>query len=439
MVLRTEYRQYETRPLDCWQKAKELRLKHYQDLATAKEKGKLLVCGGGHAFPSLPAGLGEYEHLAGEPYAASIGADPSFSLQCLEAVEAQGFARDMCAYYRNYLGSELLSRFYFTGGQFPKPDFCIQLHVCDMHGKWYQQVTERFDIPYFPIDHLATPPGFEGEEARVKYVASQLYDAIEWMQKITGRKYDDEKLIEATNNDILSSTLWAEVALMNQAIPGTLDLKTMYSLYSLCIFMRYKKESVEFYRVLRDEIRDRVKNRIAALATERCRLLHDSEPPWSFLHLYRYLEKFGAVCIGSMYCFGLGGALREEGGVFVAAGIPKEGIPFKNRDEVVDFLARWYLMHFLSQYMHYPTIRSQTLKRMVEQWHGGGIVFHLNRGCPGTAVGQMENRLALLQAGIPVMTYEGSSADRRDVDERQTLDRVDAFMESLGLSKIPNT
>ena len=52
------------------------------------------------------------------------------------------------------------------------------------------------------------------------------------------------------------------------------------------------------------------------------------------------------------------------------------------------------------------------------------------------AFGQMENRLALLKAGYPVVTYEGNMADPREFDEVQALDRIEAFLQSLGLQKL---
>ena len=39
----TTQQKYKTKPLDCWQWGKELRLEAYQDLVTGHEKGKLLV------------------------------------------------------------------------------------------------------------------------------------------------------------------------------------------------------------------------------------------------------------------------------------------------------------------------------------------------------------------------------------------------------------
>ncbi|MDO8635395.1 MAG: benzoyl-CoA reductase, bzd-type, subunit O, partial [Dehalococcoidia bacterium] len=144
-------RLYKTAPLHSWKTAKALRMKHYHEVMEARGKGKLIVSGGTEGFVGLPAGLGDYVYLGGEPYGATIGSDPQFSQICSEAVEARGFARDLCSYMRNYWGSMFLNRFYF-GGEFPKPDFCLQMNFCDSHAKWYQLVSDYYGVPYFSID-----------------------------------------------------------------------------------------------------------------------------------------------------------------------------------------------------------------------------------------------------------------------------------------------
>ncbi len=81
-------------------------------------------------------------------------------------------------------------------------------------------------------------------------------------------------------------------------------------------------------------------------------------------------------------------------------------------------------------------VKSEYMLQFVKEWKVNGIIFNLNRGCEGTAVGQMENRLALLDAGIPVVTYEGNMADPRDFDYARTLSRIEVFLENQGLKKI---
>ena len=118
----------------------------------------------------------------------------------------------------------------------------------------------------------------------------QLHDAIERLEKITGRTFQDELFFEAADNQFESSTLWPKVCMLNQAIPAPIDEKSMFSLYVLAVLNKSSREHVEFYRELLDEVKDRVDRGIAALATERKRIMSDCPPPWGFLKIFRYLE-----------------------------------------------------------------------------------------------------------------------------------------------------
>jgi benzoyl-CoA reductase subunit B len=62
-------------------------------------------------------------------------------------------------------------------------------------------------------------------------------------------------------------------------------------------------------------------------------------------------------------------------------------------------------------------------------------MLHYNRGCEGLTLGIAENRLGLIEAGYPVMTFEGNMGDEREFDLNRTMARVDAFMETLDLKK----
>jgi benzoyl-CoA reductase subunit B len=436
-VAKATSQRWQTRPLESWQKCKELRLDAYKEIATAREEGKLVATGSVGESVILPAGLGPFVHLGAEPYGASVSADPGLAQACTEAYEARGFARDTCAYFRNYLGSMYLDRYCF-GGRFPKPDIIIQTHTCDSHAKWFQIVAEHYGMPFFGLDVMPGPSHGPGLDRRVQYLAEQLYDCIEWMEKVTGREYEDELFIEAIHDECEAETLFAESCYLNQAIPAPLDQKMLFTLYAPAAAFRYKKESVEFYRMLRDEVKERADNQIAAVASERCRLLHDSQPPWFFLRLYRIMEQYGAVCVGSQYCYTFSNLILDEDGHWVPGKTPREaGIELRTRDDAV----RYYAWKSVSRpawegMFHMATYKSHHILTMVDQWHVDGVIIHLNRGCEGLDQHQLETRLALLRAGIPTMTYEGNMADKREFDEAQVIDRLESFMESLGLRKL---
>lgn len=427
---------YPTEKLKCWNKAKKIREDYYKNFAD-KDKEGIRWVGGAWSFDAVPAGLGEdVYNMTGEPYGATTAWNKEFALECQEAVEKAGYARDLCSYMRNYWGSILLNK-YAWGGKFPKPDFIWQDHICCSHAKWYQVVSElEGGIPYFCVD-VSVGPYHELNQSKIKYVVEQLKDGIEFMEKVTGREYDDELLIKAVNNEFRSTSTWAEICCYNKNIPAPLDEKTMYSLYVLGTLMKHSKIVADFYEELRDEVKDRVKRGIAAVANEQCRVMTDTQPPWAFLKVFRYMEKYGCVSIGSLYTFGLIGMWEvKEDGTWGPKTTPQEkGIEITNRDEALKTLVEWNLAKPEWQHFYHPKYKSEMMIRIAKEWKLNGVMLHYNRGCEGLSLGIAENRLAILNAGFPVMVFEGNMGDEREFDEAKTIARIDAFMETLGFEK----
>ncbi|AGL00079.1 benzoyl-CoA reductase, bzd-type, subunit O [Desulfoscipio gibsoniae] len=429
---------YPTESLKCWNKAKELREEYYLNYRDAKKNGGIRWAGGAWSFDAVPQGLGDdVYNITSEPYAASIAANKELAVQCMEATEKAGYARDLCAYMRIYVGSILLDK-YLWGGAYPKPDFIWQDHICCGHSKLYQVVRDlEPDVPMFSIDVSAGPYDVI-KDHQIKYIVDQLSEGIEWLEKVTGRKFDDEKYIKAVKNECLTTSLWAEICSLNRATPAPLDEKSMYTLYVFGTLGKSNEKYVEFYRELLDEVKDRVARGIAAVGNEQCRLISDSQPPWGFLKVFRYLESYGAVSIGSIYTFGLGGIWEDKpDGTWGARTTPMEnGIEIKTREQALWINAEWNLSKPLWQHFYHPKYKTEIMKRIYDEWNANGIILHYNRGCEGTSLGVAENRLGLMKAGCPVMTYEGNMGDEREFDEVATMSRIDTFMENLGVKKL---
>ena len=428
---------YPTEQLKCWKKAKELREQYYINFAKAKEKGGLRWSGSAWALDAIPAGLGnDVYSLTGEPYGATIAVDKKFNKECQDAAESYGFARDLCAYMRTYWGSIILNKYPF-GGEFPKPDFNFQTQICCSHAKWYQAASKlEHDTPTFFID-VSVGAYKDLTTERLDYVTNQGLEACEWLEKTTGRKFNDELFIEAVKNEMRSTSLWAAICAENKAKPAPLDEKTMYSLYVLATLSKSSKWCADFYQECLDEVKDRVARGIAAVPNERCRVMSDTQPPWAFLKIFRYLEEFGAVSIGSLYTFGLEGTWEtREDGSWMPRTLPwKKGIEINDRATALRLYADWNLSKPLWQHFFDPSLKTEMMKYIVKHWGVDGVMIHMNRGCEGLSMGIMENRLGLAAAGIPVMTYEGNMGDEREFDMVRAQNRVDSFMETLNLKR----
>lgn len=434
---------YKTKGLDCWGKAKELRLKYYKDYAEAHDRGGLRWEGGAWTFDAVPQALkGEVHGLTEEPYGASCGANPTVQVRYQEAAEGKwGCARDLCAYLRNYWGSIVLDEFVF-GGKWPKADFIFQNHICCSHSKWLQVADEieGGNIPYFSFDVGVGPYDKIGER-QINYVVEQLYDGIEFLEKKTGRKIDDEKLIQNVNNTYRSACYWSKACELNKAIPAPLDEKTMFSLYVLGTLEKSNKEIADFYeKELYPEVKDRVANQIAAVGEERCRIFGDSQPPWAFLNIFRYMEKYGVVSSANLYTFSLIGwwKVDEKGNLVPYPTLEEQGITIKDRDQALRLLTEGELKGKLMWAPFYGAkYKNDLTTKIAKQWKCDAAIIHLNRGCEGTAQHQMEMKIALANMGLPVMTFEGNMADEREFDEARTKRFVDLFLtETLGLKKL---
>ena len=430
---------FPTEPLRLWNKAKELRQEYYRNYAQAHDQGGLRYAGGAWTLDAVPAGLGDDVYpLTGEPYGAACAHDREFSQRCLEAAASQGHARDLCAYLRNYWGSIILDQYAF-GGPFPRPDFVWQGHICCSHAKWYQVAAElEQGTPMFCLDLAVGPaePWGSLSPHKIDYVAGQILDGIDWLQETTGRAYDDGKFIEACWNHFRSTHTWARICMLNRAVPAPLDEKSMYSLYVLATLQKSWSKVADFYDELLEEMEDRVRRGIAAVAHERARVMSDTQPPWSFLGVFRYLEKYGVVSLGSLYTFGLQGMWDHDPvrGELTPRPLPRHK-PV-SREQAARMLADWHLRNPEFQHFYSPEFKSQMMLAICRHWKLSGVMLHYNRGCEGLSLGIAENRAALERAGFPVMAFDGNMGDEGQFDPQGAMQRIDAFMRTLGLAKL---
>ncbi len=443
---------YKTESLKLWNKAKELRLKFYDNYAKAHEKGGLRWAGGAWALDAIPRGLGDdVWSITSEPYSASIAFNKDFSLRCMEATEKLGFARDLCAYMRNYWGGIILNEYAFpeSSKTWPGPDFIYQDHICCSHAKWYQVVSDlEGGIPMYCVDVAVGPTikvnddgetfeDIEPAKHAVDYVVNQGLDSIEWLEKTTGRQYQDELLRQAIYNHMRSTSFWAKTCELQKNIPAPLDEKSMYSLYVLGTLGKASQWCADFYEEFYEEVKDRVERGIAAIANERVRIMSDTQPPWAFLKIFRYLQEYGCISIGSLYTFSLIGQFEKKpDGSWGAKSFPAsiDDLPTDREGMLAEYI-KYELCKPEWQHFYHPKLKSAMMIKIARDWNLEGIMLHYNRGCEGLSIGIAENRLALQKAGFPVMSFEGNMGDEREFDETRTVTRIDAFMETLDVKR----
>ncbi len=434
--MQTKNQRWETRPLQCWQKAKEIRKQFEESRIKAAANNKILVDG---RDSSIFAALGDLQSTMTNPLGSMIAFNSNkFARQCQAATELNGMGREICGYHRNVFGSMYLNRD-MLGGPCPRRNVSIPTPApCDQHSKRGQPMVNYYRIPTFqgecPIYEGPLDP--ERNLTMQEHRTDEILDQIEWLEKITGRTFDDEIFAEMVKSAWRTKPLAAEVYCMQQNIPAPLDMKSLYSFYTLGGLVMAEQGAVEgLWRALRDEVKFRVENHIAGVGTERYRFIEDEPPPWYFLKYYRYLETFGAVGLGSHYLFhaALPFEMKEDGTYIPPKNPIERGLPLKTRRDVV----------LANQLVYGPSggggrkPRSEEMVDFARAFKADGAILPLWDAGVGCVYGRRESGLELTKAGVKIMYYEGSQpGDRTDFDENRMIDQLDNWMESQGLKKL---
>jgi benzoyl-CoA reductase subunit B len=404
--------------------------------------------GSGWAYESLPEGLGDDVHfLAGEPYGAVVAYNEEVSREFLNAADQHGIPNDLCGYMLNEWGGIIEDTYVLPDGttyDHPEVDFNFTSHICCTHSKWYQYNSElEADFvgetdeqpPFNAIDVIGGPNAYN-DEAVIDYKAQQAHDAIDWMQDVTGRDYDDERFINAVKNEMKSMSLWAKTMELQKNDPAPLEERRMFSLYVPTIARRTPDRAVELYEDLYEEVKDKAERNATVTGQQEFRFISDSPPPWAHLDVYKYMrENYGAVSLGSLYSWGLTGVWKGfDGGDewdWEAMDTPMErGEDFEDRDEAIREMVKWNLRRpSWNVFGTHLDARIEQTRQMAEEFDVDFILVHLNRGCEGWSQNQVEVSNALKQEGIPVLEYEGNQADTRDFDPSELRQKIDSFME----------
>jgi benzoyl-CoA reductase subunit B len=412
---------------------KEIRRKLFQLSWEVRDQGGVAIATQQLPFP-LVAGLGPFGRRLYGPYFAKAMRQPEIVTSYHEVADTAGFpAQVMCSSMHHYLGEMLLgltTKHPKTGEECPV-DFVLETQFCHSASKTAQLAGEFLGVPHFVLD---VPQ--EGKEIAIEYTAAQMGEAIDWMVKVTGKEYHDEWLIEATQNWWETRTIWARVCYANQAVPAPLDYHLFHDLVIPCSLGGHEQEVVEYAENVLAEVEDRVREGISVQGLETCRLIHEGEPMWyakSFVT--DLLHRFGAVLVGGFTSFS-GGLwnIDEEGHLTPAPRFGDLGVTLRSREDALNFLARAYTDH-ATIYRCQGSKVNEYLNR-ARDWKGDGVVIHQDIGCRSQLAGVLEAETALKKEGIPVVTYEASNGDPRDFTPEQVEERLEAFLERLGLDRL---
>lgn len=325
-----------------------------------------------------------------------------------QAAESAGYSQDLCSYGRSHLGSILRPDLAPMGG-LPKPDLLLTCgNICGTVLKWYEALARHFNVPLISIDTPFLPGDYEDHTR--DYVLAQLKETVCFLEGLTGRPFDENKLrkIVGLSNEAVS--LWKEIRRLCTARPSPLNGSDLFIQMAPIVVMRGTQPVVDYYRRLKEEVSQRVKQGVAAVEGERIRLVWDNIAIWT--RLFPFIKMFTehkACFVTDTYTGGW--ALDLEPG------------------DPMESLAATYTGVFLNRS---PEFRARQLIDLIREYGADGFVMHSNRSCkPYSLVQEVIRRKVMKETGVPGLVVEADMADPRAYAEEPIRNRVQAFLETF--------
>ncbi len=380
----------------------------YQEAWDAKKRGEPV----GWSSSKFPGEIAETLGLKvcyPENQAAAISAKHGGQRMC-EAAEGLGYSNDICAYARISLA--YANGFEAEEKSMPMPDFLLCCNnICNCMTKWYENIARVHNIPLIMFD-IPYNNEMEVDDDNVEYLKGQFYQAVEQLEKISGRKWDEERFKEVCNNSNRTAKAWLRACSYCQYEPSPLSGFDLFNHMADVVTARVRPETADAFEQLADEYEEAVKNGTSTWKyDENYRIMFEGIPCWPVLRtLFTPLKEKGINTTAVVYA-------------------PAFGFVYNNLDEMMK--------------AYYKAPNSVCLETGVE-WREGicrenkvdGVLVHYNRSCKPWSgyMPEMERRFRK-DLGVPVVGFDGDQADPRNFSEAQYATRVEGLFELMEENK----
>lgn len=383
---------------------KQLITNYYIEAKTTEEKPICWITSGGPVEFLIAMGV---IPVYPENHGAMCGAS-KIAVGLAEVAEGMGFSPDLCSYARLDIGGAVTQGGAIPGG-LPKPDLLLCCNnICGTVVKWYEELSRIWDVPMFLFD---TPfiHGSKPEHA-TDYVRSQCLELVEFLEVQTGKKWSDERFEEVALLSVEGVDLWKEVLKTAENRPSPFTCFDAFIHMAPIVTLRGTQEVVDYYKLLRDEMQDRVANGIGAVADEKYRLIWDNIPIWFAMRSLGNLFADNSAClVADTYTTAWAVDIRIEDPM----------------TSMADAYTKVYLNISID-------LMLEQLAALMERFSADGLVMHSNRSCKPYSLGQYDLARAITEkTGKPALIIEADMTDSRAFSEAQTRERVEAFIESL--------
>jgi benzoyl-CoA reductase subunit B len=343
----------------------------------------------------------------------------------LNEAESYGYSPDICGYVKADVAVQLRGGAH-PMGKIPKPALAVCTNACNTYVKWGEIWERMYGMPLFTLDvpgsrgaGLASAPGSEDFERDRRYVEAQLVELITVCERVSGKRFDIDRLREYMGHANTLGAGWQRVLDLNRSRPAVFNALSDGTIFlGVANGFRGTAQGAAFFTDLVEEMTYKAEHGIGTPIDEKWRLIFVGVPCYPIFRRFSELfSDWGGVFVNSTYLrFASGGA--NLGFAYDLA-------------RPIESLAEGVLLGVRNA-MDSMFFQTQALVDMIDGHAADGVVFHPIKSCRTVSTGLADTRRALMAVrDVPSLFIESDLMDRRVVSEAQMKNRIDAFFEGL--------
>lgn len=360
---------------------------------------------------------------------AAMGAAQAY----LERSDSEGFPTHMCGYARNCIG--YAARMKDLGeippeapmGGMPKPILLMSAGtLCDTRYKWFQALGRYLDAPVWTLE-LPHPGVLEGStegayEHNINFMVKELREFVAFLERLLQKKMDWDRLEEVIADIIEMNRIWYEINELRKVRPCPMHSRDFWTCMTGCLYPAGDlKALIELYQNLYQEIKERVENRVGAVAEEKYRMVFAELPPWHSLKFFDQLAERGWNFVVESWAYHPPKPID----------LSKVSDPL---ERIAKFAYQWLTGYYKDAleaqewwgYFSYPYLE------YARDWQCDGAFFHPLLTCR-TATNHLylvQDRL-MQRLKVPTLVVEGDIVDLKLFDPVDALRKAETFEETM--------
>jgi benzoyl-CoA reductase subunit B len=410
---------------------KEMIANHFERLERAPETGEKVV------YTFVPGNLTELIRSFGAlPVLPEINALQSgmrkLSGDYIAEAERAGHSEDVCTYVKCDIGMMRSGNIGPSGKKLPKPDLLLLSYTgCYTFMKWFELLREEYDCPTVMF-HVPYQGDGKLEPEHREYMLRQLRETvIPALEKVTGRKYDEEKLREHLTLSAMAEDDLVAVLQAGKQVPSPIDgyFGTVYYVGPIFSAFRGTQEGVDYYRALREEIEERAMLGLGPITPdgplegEKYRLVVEGPPNWThFRDFWKMFADEKAVVVASTY--------TKVGGRFDFGFRHDPNDPLGT---LADYCSGCYTN------LNLPA-RIDMISQYIKEYQADGFLINSVKSCNSFSAGQlMILREVEKKTGIPGAFIESDLVDPRYFSAANIKNRLESYFQMIDARRAGRT